>query len=102
MRDRILLLISVPLLLTNHIEAFYYNHDLVPLQVLQPEDMVNPNVDELSMMTYLSQFPEAELKPGAPIKTISKGDPSKVKVFGPGVERCICKCSRLHIVKLIY
>ena len=47
--------------------------------------MINPNVDELSMMTYLSQFPEAQLKPGAPIKSI--GDPSKVKVFGPGVER---------------
>lgn len=46
--------------------------------------MCNPNVDELSMMTYLSQFPEASLKPGAPIK--SRGDSSKVKVFGPGVE----------------
>ena len=38
-------------------------------------------------MTYLSQFPDAELKPGAPIKATSKGDPTKVKVFGPGVER---------------
>ena len=36
------------------------------------------------MMTYLSQFPEARLKPGAPMK--SQADPSKVKVFGPGVE----------------
>ena len=46
--------------------------------------MCNPNVDELSMMTYLSQFPDASLKPGAPLKT--KVDTSKVKVFGPGVE----------------
>lgn len=46
--------------------------------------MCNPNVDELSMMTYLSQFPEASLKPGAPLK--SSGDSSRVKVFGPGVE----------------
>ncbi len=50
-----------------------------------PEDMVNPNIDELSMMTYLSQYPDAKLKPGAPIK--SKGDPSKVKVYGPGVKK---------------
>jgi filamin len=54
-------------------------------QVLQPEDMVNPNVDELSVMTYVSMFPEAELKEGAPLK--SKGaDASKVKVYGKGVE----------------
>lgn len=57
-------------------------------QVLGPEDMVNPHVDELSMMTYLSQFPDAKLKPGAPIskKKLKKGDPNKVKVYGPGVE----------------
>lgn len=46
--------------------------------------MCNPNVDELSMMTYLSQFPEAKLKPGAPIKT--RSDANKVKVYGPGVD----------------
>ena len=46
--------------------------------------MVNPNVDDLSMMTYLSQFPDAKLKPGAPIKSMA--DPSKVRVYGPGVE----------------
>lgn len=47
--------------------------------------MVNPKVDELSMMTYVSQFPDAKLKPGAPIKP--KGDASKVKVIGPGIEK---------------
>ncbi len=46
--------------------------------------MINPRVDELSMMTYISQFPDAKLKPGAPIK--QKGDSSKVTVSGPGVE----------------
>ena len=46
------------------------------VQLLGPEDMVNPHVDELSMMTYLSQYPDAKLKPGAPIK--ARGDPSKV------------------------
>ncbi len=50
--------------------------------------MVNPNADELSMMTYLSQYPDAKLKPGAPVnkKKLKKGDLNKVKVFGPGVE----------------
>ena len=51
----------------------------VPVQLLGPEDMVNPHVDELSMMTYLSQYPDAKLKPGAPIK--ARGDPSKVKTI---------------------
>ena len=54
--------------------------------MLGPEDMVNPHVDERSMMTYLSQFPEAQLKPGAPIKTTPKLDPSQVKVSGPGIK----------------
>ena len=47
------------------------------LQVLQPEDMVNPKVDELSMMTYVSQFPDAKVKEGAPIKA-SPADVSNV------------------------
>lgn len=47
--------------------------------------MTNPHVDELSMMTYISQFPEAQLKPGAPIKV--RTDASKVKVTGPGVQK---------------
>ena len=56
--------------------------------MLGPEDMVNPHIDDLSMMTYLSQFPDAKLKPGAPIskKKMKKGDPNKVKVYGPGVK----------------
>ncbi len=52
---------------------------LFSLQLLGPEDMTNPHVDELSMMTYLSQFPEAQLQPGAPIK--SRGDPGKVSIY---------------------
>ena len=57
-------------------------------QVLGPEDMTNPHVDELSMMTYLSQFPEAELKEGAPIHSKDddvQNDITKVKVSGPGI-----------------
>ena len=47
--------------------------------------MVSPYTD---MMTYLSKFPDAKLKPGAPLnnKRLKKGDPAKVKVFGPGVK----------------
>ncbi|GAU93664.1 hypothetical protein RvY_05566 [Ramazzottius varieornatus] len=53
-------------------------------QLVLPEDMVNPNVDELSMMTYLSQFPNARLKPGAPLH--GKLAPNKVRAYGPGLE----------------
>ena len=37
-------------------------------QVITPEEITNPNVDELSVMTYVSYFPEAKLKNGAPLK----------------------------------
>lgn len=37
-------------------------------QLIKPEEIVNPNVDEQSMMTYLSQYPNAKLKPGAPLR----------------------------------
>jgi len=51
-------------------------------KLLTPEDIVNPNLDEQSMMTYLSQFPNAKLKPGAPLR--QKTNPSKVRAYGPG------------------
>ncbi|OAD53471.1 Filamin-A [Eufriesea mexicana] len=38
------------------------------LNLIKPEEMVNPNIDEMSMMTYLSQYPSAKLKPGAPLR----------------------------------
>ena len=44
---------------------------------------MDPNVDELSVMTYLSQFPKAKLKPGAPLKS-KQLFPDKAKAFGPG------------------
>lgn len=37
-------------------------------QLITPEEMVNPNCDELSMMTYLSQYPNSKLKSGAPLR----------------------------------
>lgn len=54
------------------------------LQLVKPEEMVNPNVDELSMMTYLSQYPKAELKPGAPLRP--RTNPNRVRCYGPGIE----------------
>lgn len=44
-------------------------------QLIRPEELVNPNVDEQSMMTYLAQFPFAKLKPGAPLRP--KTDPNR-------------------------
>ena len=59
---------------------------LYSIQVLLPEEITNPNVDELSVMTYLSGFTDAQLKPGAPIKS-SLANADKVKVYGPGIEK---------------
>lgn len=55
-------------------------------QLIKPEEMINPKVDDLSMMTYLSQFPNAKLKDGAPLKGVTRVNPSRVRVFGPGVQ----------------
>lgn len=44
---------------------------------------MDPDVDEHSVMTYLSQFPKAKLKPGAPVKP-KQLYPKKAKAYGPG------------------
>ncbi|KAL4624954.1 filamin-C isoform X1 [Arapaima gigas] len=54
-------------------------------QVIAPEEIVDPNVDEHSVMTYLSQFPKAKLKPGAPLRA-KQLHPKKAKAYGPGIE----------------
>ncbi|XP_069085501.1 filamin-C isoform X6 [Pleurodeles waltl] len=54
-------------------------------QVIAPEEIVDPNVDEHSVMTYLSQFPKAKLKPGAPLRS-KQLHPKKAKAYGPGIE----------------
>ncbi|KAL8222548.1 UNVERIFIED_CONTAM: hypothetical protein K2H54_077363, partial [Gekko kuhli] len=54
-------------------------------QVIAPEEIVDPNVDEHSVMTYLSQFPKAKLKPGAPLRS-KQLNPKKAKAYGPGIE----------------
>lgn len=52
-------------------------------QVIAPEEIVDPNVDEHSVMTYLSQFPKAKLKPGAPVRS-KQLNPKKAIAYGPG------------------
>uniref|UniRef100_A0A3Q3WU36 Calponin-homology (CH) domain-containing protein n=1 Tax=Mola mola TaxID=94237 RepID=A0A3Q3WU36_MOLML len=54
-------------------------------QVIAPEEIVDPDVDDHSVMTYLSQFPKAKLKPGAPLRS-KQLFPNKVKAYGPGIE----------------
>ncbi|KAM6947498.1 filamin B a [Lycodopsis pacificus] len=53
-------------------------------QVMAPEEIIDPGADEQSVMTYLSQFPKAKLKPGAPLKP--KLNPKKARAYGPGIE----------------
>ena len=62
--------------------------DIIPYsifcsQLIKPDELINPKVDELSMMTYLSQYPNAKLKPGAPLRP--KTNPSRVRAYGPGM-----------------
>lgn len=52
-------------------------------QLIEPHEMLNPRVDEQSMMTYLSQFPSGKLKPGAPIRP--KINAARVRCYGKGL-----------------
>lgn len=60
------------------------NHHFFLRQVIAPEEIVDPNVDEHSVMTYLSQFPKAKLKPGAPVRS-KQLNPKKAIAYGPGM-----------------
>ncbi|KAL8615195.1 hypothetical protein ACOMHN_029211 [Nucella lapillus] len=53
-------------------------------QLIKPNELTSPKVDDLSMMTYLSQFPNAKLKSGAPVRP--KINPTRVRAYGPGLE----------------
>jgi len=53
-------------------------------QLIRPEEMVDPKVDEQSMMTYLSQYPNAKIKQDTPLKP--KTDPNRVRCYGKGIE----------------
>lgn len=38
----------------------YGNLSIDLLQLITPEELINPNIDEKSVMTYLAQFPQAK------------------------------------------
>nr|CAH7756410.1 unnamed protein product [Callosobruchus chinensis] len=53
-------------------------------QLIKPEEIVDPNVDEQSMMTYLSQYPNAKIKPGAPLRPKRDFHNFTVETFAAG------------------
>lgn len=65
-------------------------------QLIKPKEMANRKVDELSMMTYLSQFPSAKLKPDAPLRSTA-GNPARVRCYGPGLQATgVCVGAETH------
>jgi filamin len=58
--------------------------------ILQPEDLVSPDVDELSVMTYISYFRDYEQEKLKLLESESLAripDPLKCIAFGPGLEK---------------
>lgn len=74
------------LFVTSFIWSWECVHPLGLLQVIAPEEIVDPNVDEHSVMTYLSQFPKSKLKPGAPLRAKTL-HPKRAKAYGPGEQK---------------
>lgn len=65
-------------------------------QLIKPKEMANRKVDELSMMTYLSQFPSAKLKQDAPLRSTA-GNPARVRCYGPGLQpQGVCVDAETH------
>ncbi|KAL5250135.1 hypothetical protein ACHWQZ_G016012 [Mnemiopsis leidyi] len=50
-------------------------------KIIEAEDLVNPNIDELSVLTYVSL-----LKNATPTIDLVPSDPFKIKIYGPGTE----------------
>ncbi|XP_029657551.1 filamin-A-like [Octopus sinensis] len=53
----------------------------VPM-LITPDEIINPRVDEKSVMTYIAQFSGAEVKEGAPLKRPEP--PFQAKIRNPG------------------
>ena len=53
-------------------------------QLIKPDELINPKVDDQSIMTYLAQFPNAKLKEGAPLRP--RTNAKRVRAYGPGIE----------------
>jgi len=59
-------------------------------KVLDPYDMISPEVDELSVMTYISYFRDWELNHANKLKQAELENtavPNKCRAYGPGLER---------------
>ena len=54
------------------------------IQIIAPDEITNPHVDDQSVMTYLSQFPKSKLSSTAPLRP--KTDPKKARAYGKGIE----------------
>uniref|UniRef100_W5L2J5 Filamin B, beta (actin binding protein 278) n=1 Tax=Astyanax mexicanus TaxID=7994 RepID=W5L2J5_ASTMX len=71
---------------TNTREAMQQADDWLGVpQVIAPEEILDPGVDEQSVMTYLSLFPKARLKPGAPLKPKTP-KPKACRATGRGLQ----------------
>lgn len=70
------------------------------MQVIAPEEIIDPSVDEQSVMTYLSQFPKSKLKPGAPLRAKTL-HPKRAKAYGPGEDKNTEPNSIQKLVRLI-
>lgn len=55
-------------------------------QIISPEDMANPKVDDKSMTTYLSYYPQCACKGGAPLGQNKQLNAGAVQVYGPALE----------------
>lgn len=67
--------------------------------MIAPEEIVDPNVDEHSVMTYLSQFPKSKLKPGAPLRAKTL-HPKRAKAYGPGEQKPTAPESIQNLIRL--
>ena len=81
----------------NVAEALQLAEDWLDIpQLIRPKEMTNRKVDELSMMTYLSQFPGAKLKENAPLRS-SAHNPNRVRCYGPGLQPTgVCVGAETH------
>lgn len=72
----------------NAAEALKLAEDWLDIpQLVRPKEMCNRKVDELSMMTYLSQFPCAKLRENAPLRAaMGEANPARVRCYGPGLQ----------------
>ncbi|KAL7864739.1 hypothetical protein AOLI_G00161590 [Acnodon oligacanthus] len=72
---------------TNTREAMQQADDWLGVpQLIAPEEILDPGVDERSVMTYLSLFPKAKLKPGAPLKPKTVPKPKACRATGRGLQ----------------